>query len=124
MLSLRSLPKALRHKPGASLLGVPDGFGTGLGAGTDSESAGSRPGSDGGGNGGAAAGEERGLRERLIVLEEQRFLVQEMMVAARRARRFDEVSALGANADDLAREIGAVTEELDRLNLEEAGIGR
>ncbi|CAN8101738.1 unnamed protein product [Discula destructiva] len=52
-----------------------------------------------------AAEEEKELRERLVVLEEQRFLVQEMVRAARAARRFDEVGALGKNVAELEREI-------------------
>ncbi|WQF80816.1 Putative FYVE zinc finger, Zinc finger, FYVE/PHD-type, Zinc finger, RING/FYVE/PHD-type [Colletotrichum destructivum] len=49
--------------------------------------------------------EEKEARERLVVLEEQRFMVQQMVDAARDARRFEEVSALTRNVEELDREI-------------------
>ncbi|KEY74059.1 hypothetical protein S7711_02649 [Stachybotrys chartarum IBT 7711] len=49
--------------------------------------------------------EEKELRERLAVLEEQRFMVQDMLKAATAARRFEEVSALSRNSDELDGEI-------------------
>ncbi|KAI1078014.1 VAC1 protein [Whalleya microplaca] len=49
--------------------------------------------------------EEKDLRERLVVLEEQRYMVQAMIAGARGARRFEEVSALTRNVEELAREI-------------------
>jgi hypothetical protein len=49
--------------------------------------------------------EEKELRERLVVLEEQRFLVDEMVNNARGTRRFEEVSALTRNREELDREI-------------------
>lgn len=52
--------------------------------------------------------EEKALRERLVVLEEQRFLVEEMVSNARGARRFDEVSALNKNVQELDREIAGL----------------
>jgi rabenosyn-5 len=52
--------------------------------------------------------EEKSLRERLIVLEEQRFMVKEMMIHAKRERRWDEVGVLGGNVEDLSREIDEV----------------
>lgn len=55
----------------------------------------------------ALEAEEREARERLVVLEEQRFLVNEMLGRARSARRFEEVSALTRNLDELDREIEA-----------------
>jgi hypothetical protein len=51
--------------------------------------------------------EEREARERLVVLEEQRFMVHEMLGRARAARRFEEVSALARNLEELDREIEA-----------------
>lgn len=53
--------------------------------------------------------EEKELRERLVVLEEQRFLVQEMVNNARASRRFEEVGALNKNVEELDREISALT---------------
>ncbi|KAI1340244.1 FYVE zinc finger protein [Xylariaceae sp. FL0016] len=49
--------------------------------------------------------EEKDLRERLIVLEEQRYMVQKMINASRGARRFEEVSALTRNVEELEKEI-------------------
>ncbi|KAK2015988.1 FYVE zinc finger protein [Colletotrichum eremochloae] len=49
--------------------------------------------------------EEKEARERLVVLEEQRFMVQQMVDNARDARRFEEVSALTRNVEELDREI-------------------
>ncbi|KAI0016819.1 FYVE zinc finger protein [Xylariomycetidae sp. FL0641] len=49
--------------------------------------------------------EEKELRERLIVLEEQRYMVQKMIDTSRGARRFEEVSALTRNVDELDKEI-------------------
>ncbi|KAK1998779.1 FYVE zinc finger protein [Colletotrichum falcatum] len=49
--------------------------------------------------------EEKEARERLVVLEEQRFMVQQMVDNARNARRFEEVSALTRNVEELDREI-------------------
>lgn len=51
--------------------------------------------------------EEKEARERLVVLEEQRFLVQEMLGNARGARRFEEVSSLSRNLEELDEEIEA-----------------
>ena len=48
--------------------------------------------------------EEKAAREQLIVLEEQRFMVSEMLADAQRRRKFEEVASLGKNVDDLTRE--------------------
>lgn len=52
--------------------------------------------------------EEKELRERLVVLEEQRFLVKEMVNNARGSRRFEEASALNKNVEELDREIAGL----------------
>ncbi|KAK8090653.1 FYVE zinc finger [Apiospora phragmitis] len=49
--------------------------------------------------------EEKDLRERLIVLEEQKYMVQKMIKSSQGARRFEEVSALTRNVDELEKEI-------------------
>ncbi|KAJ2900248.1 hypothetical protein MKZ38_002530 [Zalerion maritima] len=49
--------------------------------------------------------EEKELRERLAVLEEQKFMVQTMVKNAQGQRRFEEVSALTRNAEELDGEI-------------------
>jgi rabenosyn-5 len=65
--------------------------------------------------------EEKALRERLIVLEEQKFLVSEMMADAQRRRKFDEVEALRGNVEDLGREVDEVTRLLDGVRGEFEG---
>lgn len=60
--------------------------------------------------------EEKELRERLIVLEEQKFLVADMVGDAKKARRFDEVTALQGNLDDLTREIDGVNGMIGQLD--------
>ncbi|KAK4121508.1 hypothetical protein N657DRAFT_647672 [Parathielavia appendiculata] len=55
----------------------------------------------------ALENEEREARERLVVLEEQRFLVQEMLRSAKGARRLEEAGALTKNLEELDREIEA-----------------
>lgn len=57
--------------------------------------------------------EEKELRERLVVLEEQRFLVKEMVNNARGARRFEEVGALSKNVEELDREISGLRKAVD-----------
>lgn len=60
--------------------------------------------------------EERQLRERLIVLEEQKFMVGEMIAEANKRRKFDEVEALRRNAEDLGREIDGIQNMIDGLD--------
>lgn len=64
----------------------------------------------------AMEAEEKELRERLIVLEEQKFLVAGMVEVAKKARRFDEVAALSGNMRDLGREIDEVSGILGQLD--------
>lgn len=60
-------------------------------------------------------GEEKELRERLIVLEEQKFMVEEMVRDAQRRRKFEEVESLGRNLEDLAKEVDSVRSQLDEV---------
>lgn len=64
--------------------------------------------------------EEKSLRERLIVLEEQKFMVQEMIADANKRRKFDEVAALAGNVEDLSREIDGIQGMLTNLDFEGA----
>lgn len=66
----------------------------------------------------ALEAEEKALRERLIVLEEQKFFVSEMIADANRRRRFDEVSSLALNVEDLSREIDRLNGMLGQLDFE------
>jgi rabenosyn-5 len=59
--------------------------------------------------------EEKDLRERLIVLEEQKFIVSGMIVDARKRRKFDEEKSLSANVEDLTREIDGINGQLASL---------
>ncbi|KAA8646473.1 putative vacuolar segregation protein (Pep7) [Aspergillus tanneri] len=71
----------------------------------------------------ALEAEEKSLRERLIVLEEQKFFVSEMIADANRRRKFDEVSSLAINVEDLTREIDRVNGMLERLDFESVYTG-
>ena len=64
--------------------------------------------------------EEKQLRDRLIVLEEQRFMVQEMIADANKRRKFDEVASLAGNVEDLSREIDEVQGMIGNLDFEGA----
>jgi rabenosyn-5 len=59
--------------------------------------------------------EEKELRERLIILEEQKFMVNEMLTEARKKRRFEEMAALSTNIDDLTKEIDSLRARLSRV---------
>lgn len=131
MLPLKSLPKIMRHatpsgnrsnstsstapntRPTNGALAAikydshPNNGGTGEG----------RPGSSRASSTSSVAitaleAEEKELRERLIVLEEQKFFVQEMIAGANKQRRFDEVAALLQNVDDLTKEVDAIQGQL------------
>lgn len=67
--------------------------------------------------------EEKELRERLIVLEEQSFLVKEQIAQASKRRKFDEVSSLSQNVEDLGREIDHVQNQLGQLDFAGAYVG-
>ncbi|RDW86920.1 putative vacuolar segregation protein (Pep7) [Aspergillus mulundensis] len=71
----------------------------------------------------ALEAEEKALRERLIVLEEQKFIVSEMIADANQRRKFDEVSSLAMNVEDLTREIDRINGLLDGLDFEGAYMG-
>lgn len=68
--------------------------------------------------------EEKGLREGLAVLEEQRFMVEEMLRAATRARRFEEISALNRNMDELQAEIQALKTKITNVEAKWEGVYR
>ncbi|OAQ99629.1 hypothetical protein LLEC1_06599, partial [Akanthomyces lecanii] len=67
---------------------------------------------------------EKGLREGLAVLEEQRFMVEEMLRAATRARRFEEISALNRNMDELEAEIQALKSKISGVEAKWEGVYR
>ncbi|EZF36047.1 hypothetical protein H109_05598 [Trichophyton interdigitale MR816] len=66
----------------------------------------------------ALEAEEKELRDRLIVLEEQRFFVSEMIADANKRRKFDEASSLAQNVADLNKEIDHVNGMISQLDFE------
>lgn len=60
----------------------------------------------------ASDAKEKELKEQLMVLEEQRFLVSEMLADANKRRRFDEVAALAASLEELDGEVRRVEGEI------------
>jgi rabenosyn-5 len=71
----------------------------------------------------ALEAEEKQLKERLIVLEEQKFFVQEMVADANKKRKFDEVAALAGNVEEISKEIDGVQNMLAGLDFEGAYTG-
>jgi rabenosyn-5 len=126
MLPLKSLPKIMKHatpngKPTPRAAnGKPQGALAAIRY-NESSNSGSRPSSSRASSTSSAAvtaleAEEKELRERLIVLEEQKFLVSEMIADANKRRQFDEVSALSGNVDDLSREIDQIQGQLAQMD--------
>jgi rabenosyn-5 len=118
MLPLRSLPKLLRHASSHA-------EGSGTTATTPHGPSALRNGdtasiASSGSAVSALEGEEKALRERSIVLEEQRFFVGEMMRDATSRRRWDEVGVLKTSLAELEAEIGSVEGELRALDWEGA----
>ena len=120
MLPLKSLPQVLKHATahgqGSPRLKSPNGRPNGalaaiklndldIGSQASSSSAVS-----------ALEAEEKVLRESLIVLEEQAFLVKEQIANASKRRKFDEVNSLSSNLEDLGREIDQVQGQLGQLD--------
>lgn len=126
MLPLKSLPKILRHATpggsrGAPANGRPQGALAAIKYNDLSNGDGSRPGSSRASSTSSMAvtaleAEEKQLKERMMVLEEQKFFVTEMIVSANKRRRFDEVSALSQNVEDLSREIDQIQGQLGQMD--------
>ena len=66
----------------------------------------------------AMEAEEKELKERLIVLEEQKYMVSEMIADANKRRKFDEVAALSANLQEMGKEIDSVMGLIKGLDFE------
>jgi rabenosyn-5 len=122
MLPLKSLPKVLKHASPHGSRTTPQPLSTNNGGALASIKLGDRleAGSQHGSSTSAAAlesleAEERDLRSRLGVLEEQKFLVLGMLAEARRLRRFEEMAVLSSNVDDLSREIDGMQARVLRL---------
>ncbi|WPG98097.1 Vacuolar segregation protein PEP7 [Acrodontium crateriforme] len=71
----------------------------------------------------ALEAEERDLRSRMIVLEEQKFFVSEMIADANKRRKFDEVAALAQNVEDLSREIDQIQSRISQMDFAGAYAG-
>lgn len=71
----------------------------------------------------ALEAEEKSLQERLIVLEEQQFLLNGMIADANKRRKFDEVSSLAQNVEELSKEIDQVQGQLGQLDFASAYAG-
>ena len=120
MLPLKSLPKLLKH---ASPYGVssseratPNGKPTGALASIKYNDVDNTSQASSSSQVSALEAEEKTLRETLIVLEEQLFLVKEQVTDANKRRRFDEVSSLALNVEDLSKEIDRVQGQLGQLD--------
>nr|POE94428.1 vacuolar segregation protein pep7 [Quercus suber] len=129
MLPLKSLPKIMRHAtpngrrgtPESSANGRPQGALAAIKYNAIADEGGSRPGNSRASSTSSVAvtaleAEEKQLRERLIVLEEQKFLVAEMMNDANRRRKFDEAGALSQNVADLSMEIDQLQGQLGQMD--------
>jgi rabenosyn-5 len=116
MLPLRSLPKVLKHAAphGQKANSRSNGGGALSSIKYNDREAGSVVSSSSAVS--ALESEEKELRERLIILEEQKFMVSEMVANATKHRRFDEVSSLAQNLEDLNIEIDQVNGQLGQLD--------
>ena len=124
MLPLKSLPRVLKHATahgqGSSRIESPNGRSNSALASikfnemeTASHASSSSAVS-------ALEAEEKVLRESLIVLEEQSFLIKEQISNASKRRKFDEVSSLSLNLEDLSKEIDRIHGELGQLDFASA----
>lgn len=115
MLPLKALPKLMKHATPSDRL-TPNGRSNGALAGIKFNDI------DGASQASSSSAisamevEEKALRERLIVLEEQSFLVKEQIAEASKRRKFDEVSSLSQNVEDLGREIDHLQNQLGQLD--------
>ena len=115
MLAIRSLPKTLRHAARRAPTGAGRPSNGALASVTlrdpDNSSLASSSSAIS-----AVESEEKTLRERLIVLEEQSFLITEQLADAKKGRRFDEAAALKRAVDDLGSAIDHVHGQIGQLD--------
>lgn len=128
MLPLKSIPKIMKRTPHNGLRGSqsplngrPSGALAGIKYDEGGTGTGQRPSSSRASSSSSAAitaleTEEKHLRERLIVLEEQKFFVSEMITSANQRRKFDEVAALSQNVEDLSQEIDQIQGQLSQMD--------
>ncbi|KXT14206.1 hypothetical protein AC579_7551 [Pseudocercospora musae] len=132
MLPLKTLPKIMRHATPNGMRGPPsqtNGKGqTALSAinyNRIANGGGSRPSSSRASSESSVAvtaleAEEKQLKERLIVLEEQRYFVSEMIADANKRRKFDEVSALSQNVEEITKEVDQIQAQLAGMDFASA----
>ena len=114
MLPLKTLPKILKHASPHGANGLPNGRSALANIKYNDIDSASVISSSSAVS--AMESEEKELRERLIVLEEQKFMVSEMIADANKKRKFDEVAALSVNRGDLDREIDVVQGMISQLD--------
>jgi hypothetical protein len=135
MLPLKSLPQLLRSRSsvssGSRVLSTPNHSMSSLrysevASSTTESEATSQAGTDDGASTVVSQleTEEKDLRERLVILEEQRFMVEQMTAAATKARRFEEVTALSRNQDELAAEIAELKQKVGTVEERWEGVYR
>ncbi|KAM3423635.1 hypothetical protein BST61_g1056 [Cercospora zeina] len=135
MLPLKSLPKIMKHATPNGLRQPPSSAANGKPQSAlatikyDSIANGSahRPGSSRASSMSSEAvtaleAEEKELKQRLIVLEEQKFMVSEMIAEANKRRKFDEVSALSSNVEEISREIDQIQTQISGMDFASAYI--
>jgi len=93
MLPLQSIPKVLRGKEKSPLAAS-------------------------GNENGVSDAKEKELKEKMMVLEEQKYLVENMIEQARKGRKMEEVAALKESVKDLEEEIEKIKRELGDLFVE------
>lgn len=132
MLPLKALPKIMKHATSSGLRspplasdGRPQSALSSIKYNSIANGHGPRPGSSRTSSESSAAvtaleAEEKSLKERLIVLEEQKFFVSEMIADANKRRKFDEVSALSQNVEDLSKEIDQIQSQLAGMDFASA----
>jgi rabenosyn-5 len=115
MLPLKTLPKILKHASPHGSNGVP-GNGRSALANIKYNDIDTSSQVSSGSAVSAMEAEEKELREKLIVLEEQKFFVGEMIADANKRRKFEEVASLSANQADLEREINSLQGMISQLD--------
>lgn len=128
MLPLKSLPQMLRHRSTPSqssrLLATPSQSTSSLRHSELASDTGSQAASETSTIVSQLETEEKDLKERLAVLEEQKFMVEEMIRSATGARRFEEVGALSRNIDELDKEIQGIRTKVGDVEQKWEGVYR
>ena len=127
MLPLKSLPQVLKHATAngtSSLVRHPNGKPSGALAAIKFNDVDAASQASSSSAVSALEAEEKTLREQLIVLEEQAYLVKEQMAEASKRRKFDEVTSLSQNMEDLHKEIDQIQGQIGQLDFATAYSGQ